>query len=497
MKSRTVIFLVTSWMITSEIHSQNLGLFSQQTDVGSPVKRGNASYDAKTQTYIVNSGGVNIWGERDEFHYVYKKIKGNFILRLRGRLIGQGVDPHRKFGWMVRSSLDANSAHVNGVVHGDGLTSLQYRRTTGAQTEEIKSKLNHADIIQLERKGNKYILSVAKDGDIFVTSELEELALGDEVYVGLFACAHNKDVIEKANFDNVRIIIPAKENFVPYRDYIGSNLEIMDLATGNSKIIYRTPVSIQAPNWTRDGHALIYNSKGLLYRFDLAKKKPTLIPTGIATNNNNDHVLSFDGRMIGISHNNKDDNGESIVYTLPIKGGSPKKITPVGPSYLHSWSPDGKWLIYTARRNGEFDIYKVPSSGGEEIRLTDAKGLDDGSEFTPDGKYIWFNSTRSGMMQLWRMKPDGTEQEQMTNDEFNNWFPHISPDGKSIVFLSFGKEISPDDHPFYKHVYLRMMPAAGGTPKVIAYLYGGQATINVPSWSPDSKRIAFVSNSDE
>jgi TolB protein len=100
-------------------------------------------------------------------------------------------------------------------------------------------------------------------------------------------------------------------------------------------------------------------------------------------------------------------------------------------------------------------------------------------------------------MQIWRMKPDGSDQEQVTDDEYNNWFPHISPDGKWIVLLSFLKsEVAPADHPFYKHVYIRLMPAAGGKPKVIAYVYGGQGTINVPSWSPDSKRIAFVSNTD-
>ena len=129
--------------------------------------------------------------------------------------------------------------------------------------------------------------------------------------------------------------------------------------------------------------------------------------------------------------------------------------------------------------------------------MTNIAGLDDGSEYTPDGKYIYFNSTRSGLMQLWRMKPDGSEQEQVTNDEFNNWFPHISPDGKWIVFLSFQKDIKPDDHPFYRHVYLRLMPAdKSSEPKIIAYVYGGQASINTPSWSPDSKRIAFVSNTD-
>jgi Tol biopolymer transport system component len=339
-------------------------------------------------------------------------------------------------------------------------------------------------------------MSAARFGGAFVTQQVSDLTLGNEVYAGLYVCSHNKDVVENAVFSDVRITVPARDDFVPYRDYIGSNLEILDVESGSRKIIYRAPDSIQAPNWTPDGKALIYNSGGRLYRFDLAKKTPVVIDTGFATSNNNDHVISFDGGRIGISHHSKEDQNRSIIYTLPEQGGIPKRLTSKGPSYLHGWSPDGKFLIYTGERNGDFDIYKISAEGGEEIRLTNAKGLDDGPEYSPDGKYIYFNSTRGGTMQIWRMKPDGSGQEQITNDEFNNWFPHISPDGKWIVFLSFSKDVNPSDHPFYKQVYLRLMPAAGGSPRVIAYVYGGQGTINVPSWSPDSRKVAFVSNTD-
>jgi Tol biopolymer transport system component len=220
-----------------------------------------------------------------------------------------------------------------------------------------------------------------------------------------------------------------------------------------------------------------------------------VINTGFATRNNNDHVLSFDGRTLAISHHAVEDSGASIVYTVPVTGGTPKRATAKGPSYLHGWSPDGRWLVYTGQREAEFDIYKVGVNGGAEIRLTSSKGLDDGPEFTPDGKYIYFNSVRSGRMQIWRMRPDGSEQKQITNDGFNNWFPHISPDGKWLVYIAFPPDVRADDHPFYKHVMLRLIPVGGGSARVIAYVYGGQGTINVPSWSPDGTRLAFVSNS--
>lgn len=471
----------------------SFGSFTDHSDVGSPVRTGRVTYDTNNQEYRIEGAGANIWANRDEFHFVWRKLKGNFILTTNTTFVGKGVDPHRKIGWMVRSSLDDDSSHASAVLHGDGLTSLQFRKTKRAVTEELTSKVRAAEILQLERKGNTYRMSAARNGEV-LTSEEVTLDLGDEVYVGLFVCSHNKDVTETAVFSNVRITVPARDDFVPYRDYIGSNLEVMDVTTGNRKIVYTAPDSFQAPNWTKDGKALIYNRNGRLYRFDLAKKTPVEIDTGFAVNNNNDHVLSFDGKMLAISHHSKDDGNASIVYTLPVNGGTPHKVTTKGPSYLHGWSPDGKYLVYTGGRNDEYDIYKISVRGGEETNLTNTKGLDDGPEFTPDGRYIYFNSTRSGTMQIWRMKPDGSDQEQVTNDEYNNWFPHISPDGRWIVFLSFLKDVSPADHPFYKHVYIRLMPVATMKPKVVAYVYGGQGTINVPSWSPDGKRIAFVSN---
>ena len=167
----------------------------------------------------------------------------------------------------------------------------------------------------------------------------------------------------------------------------------------------------------------------------------------------------------------------------------------MAPSYLHGWSPDGKELAYCAARNGNFDVYVIPVEGGEERRLTTAEGLDDGPEYSPDGQYIWFNSVRTGLMQVWRMRVDGSEQTQMTFDENrNSWFPHVSPDGKQVIFIAYRKgDLEPGQHLANKNVELRLMPAAGGEPKTVVKLFGGQGTINVNSWAPDSRRLAFVS----
>jgi TolB protein len=478
-----------------------LGGFDGHGDVGAPKRAGSAIYNPLSQAYTLSAAGTNMWGARDEFQFVWKRMTGDFILQARVELLGQGVDPHRKLGLIVRSTLDADSPYADAVVHGDGLTSLQYRRTKGAATEQVESAVKGADVLQLERKGTTYVVSAARYGEPFTVTQVADLALGEEVLAGLFLCSHNPEVVERAVFRDVRVIRPARADFVPYRDYIGSRLEVLDLASGHRQVLHRSAEPFEAPNWTPDGAALIYNTsgrgegRGRLHRFDLATRQPSPIDTGFAIRNNNDHVLSFDGTLLGISDQSTDQN-RSTIFVLPAGGGTPKRITPKTPSYLHGWSPDGKYLVYTGGRDGDFDVYRIPADGsGEEVNLTRSKGLDDGPEYAPDGSAIYFNSVRSGTMQLWRMKPDGSEPVQLTDDEFNNWFPHVSPDGREIVFISYGKDVAPADHPYYKHVYLRRMPATGGKPTVIAYVYGGQGTINVPSWSPDGRMLAFVSNS--
>ena len=277
---------------------------------------------------------------------------------------------------------------------------------------------------------------------------------------------------------------------LPGDEKVESTLEVYTLATGERKVIYTAKEHFEAPNWSRDGSFFVYNSSGKIYTLPVKGGTPTLLNTGFATHCNNDHGISPDNTQLVVSHH-EEKTGKSVIYTLPLKGGEPKQITPNSPSYWHGWSPDGKTLAYCAERNGEFDIYTIPVNGGEDKRLTTAKGLDDGPDYTADGKYIYFNSVRTGKMKIWRMLADGSNQEQVTFDEYNDWFAHPSPDGKWIVMVSYASDV--EGHPANKNVTLRLMPLTGGTPKVIAKLFGGQGTIYVPSWSPDSKQFAFVS----
>lgn len=279
----------------------------------------------------------------------------------------------------------------------------------------------------------------------------------------------------------------------PYWEQVYSMLETVDVATGERTVRKRFDSLIEAPNWLPDGNTLLYNAGGSLWLFDLATGESRKVDTGSAARCNNDHVLSPDGRQVGLSSAGPE--GRSLVYVAPLSGGEPRLVTPVGPSYLHGWSPDGRTLAYCAERGGEFDIYTMPVEGGEEIRLTDAPGLDDGPEYSPDGQHIWFNSVRSGLMQVWRMDAGGQNQTRMTWDEESNcWFPHLSPDGTQVAYIAYKKgDVAPGDHPPCKNVEIRLMDADGENTRTLVRLFGGQGTLNVNSWSPDGTQLAFVS----
>ncbi|MCA9988359.1 MAG: TolB family protein [Anaerolineales bacterium] len=272
-----------------------------------------------------------------------------------------------------------------------------------------------------------------------------------------------------------------------------SILETIDVHTGERTVLKEFEYIIEAPNWTSDGRYLVYNSRGRMYTFQLATGVSKLIDTGFAIDCNNDHVLSPDNKQLAVSHFTNED-ARSRIYILPMAGGQPVLVTENGPSYLHGWSPDGQRLAYCAERGGQYDICTISVDGGAETQLTDEPGLDDGPEYSPSGQHIWFNSTRSGLMQIWRMEADGANPTQMVDEAANCWFPHVSPDGEWVIYIAYGQDdVAPGDHPPNKNVALRLVPASGGQAKTVATLFGGQGTINVNSWAPDSRTIAFVS----
>jgi TolB protein len=504
---KSTIFFFLSFLF-SLVAAQNsgVGIFQFNSDIGNPKKAGSAVYNTSDQSYTIKAGGYNIWFERDEFHYLYNKIKGNFILTANFEFPGIGINSHRKTGWMVRETTEDRSPHISATLHGDGLTVLQWRGEEGAAMRDPQDELfadtSWYNIIQIERSGKTIIMRGAHPGEPFHTigSHIME-NLSDEVLAGLFVCSHDPEVIEEARIWNVRIDKPVSDNYDPDKSgYLGCRLETMNVFDGKRKVIFEKPDRFEAPNWMPDGKKLLFNMDGLLYKIPVEGGQLEKLNTDFACKNNNDHGISFDGKLLAIScHREGLPGGGSTVYVLPITGGVPKMVTKNTPSYFHGWAPNNKEVVYVAQRNGipVYNIYRNSIRGDREVALSNNKTGEhvDGCEYSPDGKYIYYNGSHTGTMQLWRMNPDGSGREQLTNDKYNNWFPHISPDGKWIAFISFSHDVSPNDHPSYKNVMLRLMPASGGEPKTIAFLYGGQGTINVSSWSPDSKQIAFVSNS--
>ena len=286
------------------------------------------------------------------------------------------------------------------------------------------------------------------------------------------------------------------------RDNTDSILCTMDVETGEETVLHEFPGIIEAPNWLNDGNTLLYNADGKIYRYEIDKDHVEQVDTGFCVQCNNDHVPSPDNQLLAVScmpPELTDGTYESHIYVLPMTGGEPKDLTGPGLSYLHGWSPDGKELAYCAFRKKpeeetmRIEICTIPSDGGEETCLTDGKGYNDGPEYSPDGKHIWFNSTRSGLMQVWRMNRDGSGLTQMTDFDANNWFGHVSPDGKHVIYLTFAKgELEPNEHLPNMYVSLGMMDYDGQNKKKVLDLFGGQGSINVNSWAPDSRRIAYV-----
>jgi hypothetical protein len=464
-----------------------VGIFENHADVGTVLHAGSVAFDKEAKSYTVAGSGENMWSTKDAFHFAWKKVSGDLALTADIAFLGESKEPHRKACLLLRQSLDADAAYVDIALHGDGMTSLQFREAKGAATHEVQANVTGPKRLRIEKRGNYVLMYLAgKDEELHFSGAAVRMTLEEPFYVGIGVCAHNKDATEKAVFTNVDLNTDLS---APKKPTLYSTLETQSMTSTDRRVVYVTPTRIEAPNWLPDGKALIFNSGGKIHRIPVAGGKPEVVDTDFATRCNNDHGVSPDGKQLVISDQSQGDR-KSLIYTLPIEGGKPKLITPTGPSYWHGWSPDGKTLVFCGQRDGKFDVYSIPAESGKETRLTTAKGLNDGPEFSHDGKFIYYNSDHTGRMQIWRMNADGSEHQQITSDEYNNWFPHPSPDGKSLVFLSYEKDVT--GHPENKDVTLRIMSIGNKKIDVLGRFFGGQGTINVPCWSPDGRRIAFV-----
>ena len=476
-------------------------VFESHGDLGVTPKAGAFEYDAAKAEYRVTGGGANIWGTEDAMHFAWKRLTGDFTLTADVRFIGAGTVAHRKAVLMARQDLTPGSAYADIALHGDGLTSLQFRPAAGAATQEIKSTISAPLRLRIERRGNLFMASASNGGDEVTGIGQQTVDLAGAVYVGIGMCSHDANTLETAVFSNVRL--EQRAPAAPQQRY-RSKVTVYDLAARSTRVVYQADQIVEAPNWSRDGSFLLINTGGSLYHLPVhAAGEPKLEKIELGEGGhraNNDHDLSRDGKWLAFSASSTASR-QSQVWLAHADGSGAKLMTPASPSYFHGWSPDGRWLAFVGQRNGKFELFRVAAAGGDEQRLTSKGAYDDGPEYSPDGKWIYFNSDRSGKWEIWRIPAEGggpgdAKAQQVTSDELENWFPHLSPNGKLMLVFSFPKGTKTHNEKL-EGVELRLAPTPGNKLKplklnVLAKFFGGQGTINVNSWSPDSKQFAYV-----
>lgn len=472
----------------------SLGIFDGQSDVGSVAPPGTLAYSPSADTYTITAAGINLWSTTDGFHFVWKRLSGDLSLTADIDFPIKTGDhsPHRKAVLMVRQTLDADGAYADVAQHGSGLTALQYRRAKGDNTQSAELNIDPPKRVRLEKRGDVFTMFVSNHGEpLHQVGASIKLHLDEPFYVGIGLSSHDPAVTEKVTFSNVELkqLTPSP---TPARLTLYSTLQTIDIADNARRgtILFSAPGRSMAPNWSRDGKSLAFTRDGRIYTVPVSGGTPQLLDVGDLTNCSGSHGFSPDGKWFALTCSAAG-QPDHRVYIIPAAGGKPRLLAQ-NISWFHSWSPDGKTILFTrGAGHGSGNIYSISVDGGPETALTTGTGLSDDPDYSPDGKYIYFNTDRWGGMQIGRMRPDGSQPEQVTFDEFRNWTPHPSPDGKSIVFISYDPSVT--THAANKDIALRIFSPEDKEIRTLVNLIGGDGSMNVPNWSPDSKSLAFVS----
>jgi WD40 repeat protein len=471
-----------------------LGAFEGQSDVGQVNPAGNASFDPASGIYTIRSSGANLWSATDGFHLLWKKVSGDLALTADIKLADPSTasNPHRKALLIFRQSLDPDSMYADAAVHGSGETALQYRRAKGETTADIAFNQGAPKTLRLEKRGDTITLFISMNGEpLHQAGASIRLHFAEPFYAGLGVCAHQDGAVEQASFSRVELK-PLTAPATPRPKALFSTLQTIAI-DNNARmafVIQTGKGQMEAPNWSRDGKSLIFDRAGSMWTVPVAGGRLAAIDIGDAADCTGSHGLSPDGKWLAITCTTPGHPGRRV-YIVPSAGGAPRMVTANPDSYFHSWSPDGKTILFSRPAHGSINVFAIPAAGGEETALTTGAGISDDPDYSPDGQFIYFNSDRAGGMQIFRMHPDGSQPEQVTFDERRNWTPHPSPDGKSILILSYSKDVN--GHPAGKDVTLRILDANTGKVRDLVEIVGGSGTDNVPNWAPDGAHFAFVS----
>jgi TolB protein len=484
------LLAATAMLLPAQTAAAGPGIFEGQTDIGTVLHPGSAEFDAAKKTYTVTGSGDNMWAAEDDFHFVWKKVTGDVTLTADVSILTATGDAHRKAALMIRRTLDSDSEYVDAAVHGSGLTALQSRARKGSITSEVISVVTAPKRLSLVKRGNYIYMMVAGEGEpLHFAGGSMRLDLNEPFYVGLAACAHNKDATVQTMFSGVELDRAGAKASKPV---LYSTVETIRIAAATDRqAVYVGSGRLDSPMWTKDGKSLVLTNAGKLVSIALTGKSDVqLVPVDTGTLSRIGHHagISPDGTTLGFTD---ETGGKTAIYTIPIAGGTPKLITDHASSYFQGWSPDGQTILFCGTRNGKTQILTMPASGGAESTVGTSNDNNDSPEYSPDGRFIYFNSDRTGLMQIWRMTVDGKDETQITTDDFSNWFPHISPNGLQVSFLSYNAGVA--GHPNDTDIHVRAITLSTNAIKNIADLVGGPASFHSASWSPDSRSLALVS----
>ena len=490
---------VGSCIGTAQTAGNSLGIFENQSDVGSVSPPGTATFDAATGVYTIRSAGEDLWANVDEFHFVWKKVSGDVSLTADVKVADRGATshPHRKALLMFRQTLDSDALFAVAAIHGSGETALQYRRAKGDMMQTILFNIGAPQRLRLEKRGETITLFLSMHGEpLHQVGASMRLHFDGTFYAGLGMSARKKDTVEQATFAHVNLQ-PLTPPVAPATMELYSTLHVIavDPNVPMDFVIQTGKGQMEAPNWSRDGKTLIFNRAGKLWSVPADEGvggfgEASPIDIGKATDCTGSHGLSPDGKWLAITCTTPNDPGRRV-YVVPAMGGTPRLVTANPDSYFHSWSPDGKTILFTRPSHGTINIYSIAADGGQETALTSGTGVSDDPDYSADGRKIYFNSDRAGGMQIWRMRPDGSQPEQVTFDQRPNWTPHPSPDGKSILILSYDENVT--GHPANRDVTLRILNVSDGAIRDLVRIIGGAGSDNVPNWAPDGAHFAYVS----
>lgn len=481
------------------VQSGELGIFESQSDIGKVNPPGTVSFDATNGAYTVASAGWDLWAANDAFHMVWKKVSGDIALTADIQLApgSAASQPNRKAFLMFRQTLDPDSLYADAAVHGTGETALQQRHAKGDTTQDIFFNFGAPKTMRIEKRGDSITLFVSMKGEpIHQMGASFKLHFAEPFYAGLGVCSHRDGASETATFSHVELKqLDATETAAATALY--STLKTIDTNPNYRRafVVQTGKGQMEAPNWSRDGKTLIFDRGGRMWTVPVSGGEASAIDLGGLTDCTGSHGLSPDGKWLAatcaMANGVGPEHPGRRVYVIPSAGGTPRMVTANANSWFHSWSPDGKTILFTRPANGSLNIFAIPAEGGEEKALTTGTGTSDDPDFSADGQFIYFNSDRAGGMQIFRMRPDGSQVEQMTFDERRNWTPHPSPDGKSVLFLSYASDVT--GHPANKDVTLRILDPETKRVRDVVEIVGGSGTDNVPNWAPDGKHFAFVS----